>query len=158
MRSVTKKRGNHGQILLKEKLALNYRVKAYTSLSSITSLSSSLIPEWQVRLASKRVATIIGGHPLNLGVVGRLDLPTSGLLCKITLMSELARKSLVLGCCRRASTPSVGRVPPINPLFGFRCELFHALLNSLLHFFSRKFRRLVAGLPLSLFWLPIFYV
>lgn len=95
MRSVTKKRGNHGHILLKEKLALNYRVKAYASLLSITSLSSSLIPEWQVRLASKRVATVIGSHPLNLGVVGRLDLPTSGLLCKITLMSELARKSLV---------------------------------------------------------------
>ena len=47
------------------------------------------------RVASKRVATVIGGHPLNLGVVGRLDLPTLGLLCKITLMSELARKSLV---------------------------------------------------------------
>ena len=34
MRWVTKKRGNHGRVLLKEKLALNYRVKAYTSLSS----------------------------------------------------------------------------------------------------------------------------
>ena len=29
-----KKRGNHGRVLLKEKLALNYRVKAYASLSS----------------------------------------------------------------------------------------------------------------------------
>lgn len=45
MRWVTKKRGNHGRVLLKEKLALNYRVKAYASLLSMTSLSSSLIPE-----------------------------------------------------------------------------------------------------------------